>query len=209
MRTLLASFLLISIFTACADDRFGSTAETRSFSQASNDIITASEISKTDATQSDTAELIFSADQGVTLTQEIFSGDLLTVRYDLSRMEDCKSKGRPALQFLTGYFSSDRQDPEQEPEQDPEQAPKQAPKQNLEQSPEQSTEIFEYRPNYTTSHQLQSTMITVPEGKTLSMWFQVVDANGCESWDTNEEQHYQIAISQPELSVDEPTALAF
>ena len=116
-------------------------------------------------------------------------------------MEDCKSKGRPALLFLTGYFSSDSQDPEQEPEQDPEQAP--------EQDLEQSTEIFEYRPNYTTSHQLQSTMIIVPEGKTLSMWFQLVDANGCESWDTNEEQHYQIAISQPELSVDEPAELTF
>ena len=177
MRSFLVSLVIIFCSFACSEDRLAeeSTLNTANSPQA---ITILSEESKDDNIYSERAELIFSEDK-VTLTREVVAGDILIVRYDLSRMKDCKAEGRAYLPVLTGYYQVDEQD----------------------------KQSFDYPPSYSTANRMQSSSIEVPNGEQLSFSFQMVDNRACESWDSNFEAGYRIKIKASDDSVIEEQSL--
>ena len=180
MRSFLVSLVIISFSIACSEDRL-SEESTLSTANAPQEVMILSEESKDDNIYSERAELIFSEDK-VTLTREVFAGDILIVRYDLSRMKDCKAEGRAYLPVLTGYYQVDEQD----------------------------KQSFDYPPSYSTVNRMQSSSIEVPNGEQLSFSFQMVDNRACESWDSNFQAGYRIQIkASDDSNNEEPSLLTF
>ena len=169
MRSFLGSLVIVCCTVACTEDLL--SEESRVSVGAPQEITVLSEASKDDNAYSERPELIFTEDK-VTLTREVFADDILIVRYDLSRMSDCKADRRGYLPVLTGYYQVD----------------------------DQVKQSFEYTPNVSTTHRVQSTSIQVPSGEQLSFSFQMVDNNDCEAWDSNLDVGYRIQIKQAEDS---------
>ena len=178
MRSFLFYSLIMALSIGCSSPEETQYTDEATSLDMPRGPITASELSKEDTLYSEDAELIFAGDFTETLTREIYPDDLLTIRYDLKRMTECEKGGRNYLQYITGYYQVD----------------------------EQAPEFFEYIPNYTTSHRLQSAKIRVPKGEKLAFWFHSTDTNGCEAWDSNLGQNYSVSISQPSSSNDEMIA---
>lgn len=151
---------------ACSPDRID-TNSTLSEKQE-NSFISVTELAKEDAFYSENTELIFTAEQGVILTQAPQPNEVLTIRYDFKRLVQCQPTDRNYLRHLTGFYQVDGQEPVS----------------------------FDYIPAYSTSEALQSAQILVPEGEELSFWFYLSDNNGCHEWDSNDGANYTVSIEQ-------------
>ena len=170
MRLFLVGLLILCSTIACSGDQLSNESQLMTV-RSSQEVILLSDDSKDDNAYSERPELIFTEDK-VTLTREVFADDVLIVRYDLSRMSNCKADRRGYLPVLTGYYQVD----------------------------DQAKQSFEYTPNFSTAHRVQSTSIQVPSGEQLSFSFQMVDNNNCEAWDSNLDVGYRIQIKPVEDS---------
>ena len=185
IRSILVFISLIFSSLACSEELI--SEESRLDNSGEGQVITVlADESKDDIAYDERPELIFSGDMKVTLSREIKADDILAIRYDLSRMTDCEKGGRGYLQVLTGHYQVDDQAPE----------------------------TFDYIPNYSTANRLQTANIKVPRGEEISIEFQMVDSNGCESWDSNAERGYrlQIGASADQEQLEEslsPTVITF
>ena len=167
---------------ACSPDHIDSNTRLSDQEGNTQNFITVSDLTKEDAFFSEGPELIFTADQEEILTQELLPNEALIVRYNFKRLSKCQPTGRNYLRHLTGFYQVDYQEPKS----------------------------FDYIPAYTTSEYLQNAQIIVPEGKELSVWFFMVDSNGCSEWDSNDGNNYIVPIKQiDDLVTDEEATILF
>lgn len=172
MRFSCFSLLFFILSLGCSEEK--KLHEKTSLNTTPRSVISAFDESKEDTSSSEDPTLVFSKDFTETLSQKVYSGDVLTIQYDLKRAVNCKREGRSFLQYLTGFYQVDDQEPKS----------------------------FEYIPSYTTAHLPQKASIQVPEGQQLAFWFYIVDTNGCETWDSNADEKYILPISSRSSSME-------
>lgn len=173
MRLLFICFFIMTLLYACSPaEEFTQTNDEDMSGESPRLVTIASDVSKEDTMFTENPELFFSKNFTQTLSRDIYPDDILTIRYDLKRMNHCEMGGRDFLQSLTGFYQVD----------------------------EQAPESFEYIPSYSTSDRPQEAKIKVPQGKQISFWFYSVDTNGCEAWDSNFDQNYTIPITIQDAS---------
>ena len=113
--------------------------------------------------------LVFAADGSLTPSAPIVSGGQAVIRYDLSRLPDCRAwyRGYPAWNIVA-YWSTDGG------------AVASAPVTRLDADGQRvATDVT----------------FTVPPGHDLALWFHASDESGCSQWDSDYGRNYHVALA--------------